>query len=111
MSKGIYSFFYSGGDHMFYVKIGYSKDISRRMREHKMTNPTLEEGPTIKTALSDFTTESIVHKMCKSWFEEIASEHYKLTVEDRLNFDDIFTLVENTLNKKWKIMLDKCYST
>ena len=105
MSKvegGIYSYFYTGDGHPFYVKVGYSKNIKRRMKEHKMSNPLIEEGPTIKVVLADFANEFNLHRIFKDLFEEISPEHYKLTVEDRLDFDKIFSLAENTLDKKWE---------
>ena len=105
MSKvkgGIYSYFYTGDGHAFYVKVGYSKNIKRRIKEHKISNPLIEEGPTIKGVLADFGSEFSLHSVFKDLFEEIAPEHYKLTIEQRLDFDKIFNICENHLNKMWK---------
>ena len=96
--KGIYSFFYCGDGHPFYVKVGYSKDIDRRMKEHKMSNPLIEEGPTAIGVLADFHNESRLHNLFKDLFEEIAPEHYKLTVEERMDFGKLFETINHVLS-------------
>ena len=104
---GIYSYFYSGDGHQFYVKVGRSENINRRMREHKRSNPLLEEGPVIalpKLAIS--WAETTIHKICKELYEEIAPEHYKLTVEDRINFEETLARIETNIRNTWDILKD-----
>ena len=100
-NSGIYSYFYTGDGHPFYVKVGYSKDIERRLAEHKMSNPLIRKGPTCTSIMADFSSEATIHKIFRKLFEEIAPEHYKLSVNDMLIFEDTFQTIKKKLDKQW----------
>ena len=100
--RGIYSYFYEGDRHSFYVKVGYSKDIRRRLAEHKLSNPLLREGPTCTSKLADFDTEAQLHNLFRECFEEVAPEHYKLSVNDALCFEDTFQAITEKLDSEWQ---------
>ena len=101
--RGIYSYFYAGGDgHSFYVKVGYSKDIRRRLTEHKLSNPLLREGPTCTSKLADFDTEAQLHNLFRECFEEVAPEHYKLSVNEFISFEDTFQAITEKLDSEWQ---------
>ena len=102
---GIYSYFYTGDSHAFYVKVGFSKDIRRRLKQHKSSNPLIEVGPTIKTQLG-FTDESLMHKIFKELYEQVAPEHYKLTVNQRINFEDNFNSLPDIFKKRRKKIMN-----
>ena len=101
----IYSFFYSGDGHAFYVKLGRSENVERRMKEHKRSNPLLEEGPVIRPKGYISWAETTVHNICKELYEEIAPEHYKLTVEDRIDFEKTLTAIETSISNSWNKLL------
>ena len=100
--RGIYSYFYTGDGHSFYVKVGYSKDIRRRLTEHKLSNPLLREGPTCTSIYADFDTEAKLHKLFRETFEEVASEHYKLSVNEFISFEDTFQAITEKLDSQWQ---------
>lgn len=87
--NGIYSFLYRNGqDGSFCVKIGRSKDIDRRLRQHRQTNPSITVGPTIELPLDRCTVdlEHWIHRMMREWFDSPYKEHYRLPTEDWIEF-------------------------
>ena len=67
-----------------------------------MSNPLIEKGPICTEILCDFSIEASIHKMFREFYEEIAPEHYKLSIKDRMNFEDTFKIIGEILAKNWE---------